>query len=208
MSAPQVLLIHGLGRTSWSLLALEAQLQRLGCVTEQFGYWAVAESFDRIVDRLRVRLQTLNQRGTYGIVAHSLGGLLTRAALKDHPIGGPQHVVMLGTPNRPPRLAPHAWKFLPFQWFTGQCGFNLTRPDFFARLPGLAVPYTIVAGTSGPRGPWSPFGEDINDGIVALEETRLSAMDQLVPLPVEHTFMMNDPQVQTIVFKALGLASE
>ena len=42
---------------------------------------AFAESFDRIVERLRVRLQELSSQGNYGIVAHSLGGLLTRAAL-------------------------------------------------------------------------------------------------------------------------------
>jgi hypothetical protein len=53
----KILLIHGLSRTSLSLLSLERYLQRSGWATEQFSYLAVSETFDRIVERLRVRLQ-------------------------------------------------------------------------------------------------------------------------------------------------------
>lgn len=200
-----VLLIHGLARSPQSLRGLEWHLKQAGAVTEQFGYMAFAETYDRIVERLKIKLQALSQQGPYAIVAHSLGGLLTRSALGLSDIAAPAHIVMLGTPNQPPRLAAHAWRFPPFQWISGQCGFNLTCSAFFAEMPGLHSPYTIVAGTLGPRGPLSPFGEEINDGIVALCETRLSTTDLIVQLPVMHTFMMNDRQVQTTVIQALDL---
>ena len=201
----KILLIHGLSRTPLSLFGLEWYLQQEGWTTEQFGYMAFTETFDRIVERLRVRLQTLASQGNYGIVAHSLGGLLTRAALGLDSLPLPQHIVMLGTPNQPPRLAPHAWRLPPFRWWTGQCGLNLTDPDFFASLPGIESPYTIVAGTGGPRGFWSPFGDELNDGIVALEETRLYHQDPIVQLPVMHTFMMNNSKVQKTVLQAFQL---
>ena len=201
----KILLIHGLSRTPLSLLSLEWHLQQRGQATEQFSYLAVAETFDRIVERLRVRLQALASQGSYGIIAHSLGGLLTRAALGLEPIKLPQHIVMLGTPNQLPRLAPHAWRVPLFRWWTGQCGLNLADPDFFASLPKIESNYTIVAGTGGLRGFWSPFGDELNDGIVALNETRLSDRDQIVKLPVIHTFMMNDSRVQKAVVQALGL---
>ena len=201
----KILLIHGLSRTPLSLLGLEWHLQQRGQATEQFSYLAVAETFDRIVERLRVRLQVLGSQGSYGIIAHSLGGLLTRAALGLEPIKLPQHIVMLGTPNQLPRLAPHAWRVPLFRWWTGQCGLNLTDPDFFASLPTITANYTIVAGTGGLRGLWSPFGDELNDGIVALKETRLSDRDHIVQLPVIHTFMMNDSRVQKAVVQALGL---
>lgn len=201
----KILLIHGLSRTPLSLLGLEWYLQQTRITTEQFGYLAVTQTFDRIVQRLRVRLETIASEGSYGIVAHSLGGLLTRAALGLGSIKLPQHIVMLGTPNQPPRLATHAWRLLPFRWWTGQCGFNLTSPDFFASLPGIESPYTIVAGTGGPRGFWSPFGDELNDGIVALNETRFSPDDSIIQLPVMHTFMMNDSCVQKSVLQALGI---
>ncbi len=201
----KILLIHGLSRTPLSLLGLEWHLQQKGQATEQFSYLAVAETFDRIVERLRVRFQALGSQGSYGIIAHSLGGLLTRAALGLEPIKLPQHIVMLGTPNKLPRLAPHAWRVPLFRWWTGQCGLNLADPDFFASLPKIESNYTIVAGTGGLRGSWSPFGNELNDGIVALNETRLSDRDQIVQLPVMHTFMMNDSRVQKTVVQALGL---
>jgi hypothetical protein len=200
----KILLIHGLSRTSLSLLSLEWYLQQSGWVTEQFSYLAVSETFDCIVERLRVRLQILASQGAYSIVAHSLGGLLTRAALGLSSLEMPRHIVMLGTPNQLPRLALHAWRLAPFRWWTGQCGLNLTNPDFFTSLPRIESPYTIVAGTGGLRGFWSPFGDELNDGIVALNETRLSHQDQIIQLPVFHTFMMNDSIVQKTVKKAFS----
>lgn len=166
--------------------------------------WPVAETFDRIVERLRTSLHSLSSQGSYGIVAHSLGGLLTRAALGVSSIELPQHIVMLGTPNQPPRLATHAWRLPPFRWWTGQCGLNLTNPDFFVSLPSIESTYTIVAGTGGLTGFFSPFGDELNDGIVALSETRLSDQEHIVQLPVLHTFMMNDSRVQKAVGQAFS----
>ena len=201
----KILLIHGLSRTPLSLLSLDWYLQKIpGWTTEHFSYMAFAESFDRIVERLRVRIEELAQQGTYGIVAHSLGGLLTRAALALDSLQKPQHIIMLGTPNQPPRLAAHAWQLPPFRWWTGQCGLNLASPDFFDSLAKIESPYTIIAGIGGPRGLLSPFGDELNDGIVALNETRLSAQDRIVQLPVMHTFMMNDSQVQQMVMEAFN----
>jgi hypothetical protein len=201
----KVLLIHGLSRTSLSLFSLEWRLRQVGYETEQFGYTAFLESYPRIVQRLRIRLQALSSQGSYGIVAHSLGGLLTRSALGSVTFPLPKQVVMLGTPNRLPRLALLAWQLAPFQWLTGQCGLNLASPNFFAQLPLLQSPYKIIAGTQGFRGFGSPFGFEVNDGIVALRETRLSESDRLLELPVNHTFMMNDRAVKETVVRALGL---
>jgi hypothetical protein len=199
-----ILLIHGLARTSLSLAFLERRLRQAGHHTETFSYVAFAEDFDAIVQRLNHTLQSLAHRGPYGVVGHSLGGVLTRAALGlGQVVELPRQVVMLGTPNQPPRLAPLAWNLLPFQWFTGQCGRNLTCGQFYASLPILQSPYTIIAGTGGPTGSLSPFGEDINDGIVALSETYMTPQDTIVQVPAWHTFMMNHPQVQEIVLNAL-----
>lgn len=199
----KVLLIHGLGRTSLSLLALEWRLKQVGLATEQFSYAAFLESYTQIVERLQRRLREIGSRGTYGVVAHSLGGLLTRSALADADFRHPKRIVMLGTPNRPPRLAAIAWKFPPFQYFSGQSGFNLSNPHFFDRLPTLKSPYTIIAGTRGLQGAWSPFGFEANDGIVAVNETRLLESDRPLELPVTHTFMMNNPTVQETVIRDL-----
>ncbi|MGK7954375.1 MAG: hypothetical protein AB4063_03790 [Crocosphaera sp.] len=38
-------------------------------------------------------------------------------------------------------------------------------------------------------------GNELNDGIVAVSETLLSDFDNIIQLPVWHTFMMNDSRV-------------
>jgi hypothetical protein len=65
------------------------------------------------------------------------------------------------------------------------------------------VPYTIIAGNAGPRGRRSPFQGDVNDWLVAVEETKVVPGDRPIVLPVGHTFMMNDRQVQLAVRQAL-----
>lgn len=198
----QVVLIHGLGRSPLSLFSLERRLQQAGYKTQTFGYAAFAESYGQIVDRFCNCLETVGQLGAYSIVAHSLGGVLTRSALS-HLDRLPEQVVMMGTPNQPPRLAAIAGHVPLFRWFTGQCGSNLNSPEFYKYLPQLSSPYTIIAGTAGPTGLLSPFGVEVNDGIVALQETYITPQDKIVEFPVFHTFMMNDPRVQYRVFQAI-----
>jgi hypothetical protein len=200
----KILLIHGLGHTSLSLLSLEWRLRQVGWGTEQFSYIAFLETYSQIVERLRQRLQEIAARDSYSIVAHSLGGLLIRSALEEAKFSLPEHVVMLGTPNRLPRLAALAWQLAPFQWFTGQCGFHLASPKFFTQLPPLQSAYTIIAGTEGPTGFWSPFGFEVNDGIVALSETIILDSDRPLKLPVNHTFMMNVLTVQEAIIQTLS----
>ncbi|MEM9136025.1 MAG: alpha/beta fold hydrolase [Cyanobacteria bacterium P01_F01_bin.42] len=198
----KILLVHGLGRSPLSMWGLASALQKSGFETELFGYAAFAESYRQITQRLRDRCFQLSAQGTYGIVAHSLGGVLTRSALAQV-AQIPQHVVMLGTPNQPPRLAQIAWKMWPFRWFSGTCGASLVSQNFYHALPQLLMPYTIIAGTSGPTGRLSPFGLDINDGLVAVNETKIVDADRPIKFPGIHGFMMNNPSVQARIAEAL-----
>ena len=91
----KILLIHGLGRTSGSMYGLANALQVAGHTTELFSYVSLLEPFDEIVKRLRDRFQLLAAAGPYGAVTHSLGGVLTRAALAKADFSPPIQVVML-----------------------------------------------------------------------------------------------------------------
>lgn len=203
-----LLLVHGLGRTTLSLAGLARALRRAGHTTETFGYVGALESFPRIRDRLRARLERIAASGRrYGVLGHSLGGVLLRAALPGvQP--PPQHLVMLATPNRPPRLAHRFRGFVPFRLATGDPGRRLGDPHFFADLPPPPVPYTIIAGTAGSRGRLSPFGSEPNDWIVSVGETLVFDADRPVLVPVGHTFMMAGRAVRAAVLRAFGPAAE
>ena len=196
--------MHGLGRTPVSCFRLGRSLRRWGCEVESFPYAAFAQPYEVIVQRLVVRLETVAGRGDYAVVGHSLGGVLLREALARMYGPPPSRLVMIGTPNRPPRAARIAAGFPPFRWLTGECGVCLASPTFYDALPRPTVPYTLIAGTRGLRGRWSPFGEP-NDGLVAVSEARIAEEDEVLTFPVAHTFMMNDPAVQGAVGMALGL---
>jgi alpha/beta hydrolase family protein len=199
----QLLLVHGMGRTPLSLGSLTRFLRREGHRVERLGYVAAIEGFDRIRRRVRTRLERMAQTGkAYAVIGHSLGGLALRAAL-DGLEPAPAHVIMLATPHRPPRLARQLHRFWPYRLICGECGQLLAREDFFQQLPPLSVPYTIIAGNTGPRGHRSPFGQDPNDWIVAVEETKVMPADTPTVLPVAHTFMMNNRQVQAAIRRAL-----
>lgn len=200
----QVLLLHGMGRTALSMLRLGRQLRREGYTVNRLGYVTAVEPFARIVLRVQERFARAAAGGPYVVVGHSLGGLLARAALGRRPSSftWPAHLIMLGTPNRPPRQARRYGRLLAYRWINGECGQLLTQDEFFARLPPLSIPYTIVAGTRGLPGR-SVFGDEPNDGLVAVSETLVSASDTPITVAARHTFIMNDRRVRVAILNVL-----
>jgi hypothetical protein len=201
-----VLLARGLGRTSLSLAGLARSLRKAGHATESFRYVAAIESSGSISARLQSRLRIIAALGQpYAVLGHSLGGLLLRHAITEleRP---PFHLIMLGTPNRPPRLAQRVNRVWPFRLATGEPGRRLADPEFFRALPIPVIPYTIIAGTGGPRGRFSPFGSEPNDWLVAVSETLIMGTDRPLQFPVSHTFMMLSGAVRAEVRRILGEA--
>lgn len=205
----RVLLIHGVARTPLSVLGLARDLRRAGHRSEVIAYIGAFESYRNIVSRVRRRLQAA--AGTaepYAAIGHSLGGLILRTALADWPaeLPLPRCVVMLGTPNQPPRLARRFQHWKLYRWVNGESGQLLAQPEFFAGLPVLTVPLTVIAGTRGWLPALSLFGLEPNDGVVAVAETHVSAHARVVQLPVSHTFMMNNREVRALVREVLARA--
>ncbi|HEY1015894.1 MAG TPA: alpha/beta fold hydrolase [Herpetosiphonaceae bacterium] len=185
-----VVLLHGQGRTPLSMALLGRRLRLSGHAVQSFGYAVFAESFDRIAGRLVELADARPASRPYVIVGHSLGGIITRAALP-RLARPPAHLVMLGPPNQPPLLARKLRDNPAYRLLTADCGARLASPDFYRDLPLPTVPTTIIAGTAGPRGRWSPFGDQINDGVVALDETRLTPEFPVITVPALHTWIMN-----------------
>jgi hypothetical protein len=198
--------VHGLWRTPASFLLLVRRLRQWGYCPHQFGYAAVAQRYEAIVERLVQRIDALSTMGPYAVIGHSLGGVLLRSALARLAGPPPRHLIMLGTPNRSPRLARALAVYWAYRRLMGECGVNLSSLPFYATLPVPSTPYTIIAGTAGLRGRWSPFGHEENDGIVAVAETPINDDDPLILVPATHTFMMNNPRTQEAIRQVLSVA--
>lgn len=179
---------------------LAGVVRRAGLSTHFFAYSPTFESLGRIVRRLVRAIHCIQPEF---LIVHSLGGLVSRLALAEVGRHEVRHLVMLGTPNRPPRLAAYFWKWLPFRWLFGSCGRFLAHPTEYTRLPLPTIPCTVVAGTAGPVGKFSPFGNDPNDGVVSVSETELPVADAHL-VPAWHTWMMAHPQVHAVVAAILN----
>ena len=206
MPRTQALLVHGLWRTPICMLGLGRRLRADGVEVRQFAYVSVAESYERIVQRLAAQLAPLAALPPYAVVGYSLGGILLRAALARVEGTPPVHLVMLGTPNRAPLLARRLAVYAPFDWALGESGSKLAQEAFFRDLPLPGCPYTIIAGTRGPRGRLSPFHDAVNDGIVAVDETRIHPDDPVTMVPVTHAFLPNASAVKAEVSRVLARA--
>lgn len=193
---PDILLVHGMGRTPVSMFRLARRLRRPGRTIGWFVYSVTFERYDAIVRRLVSQLARSTGRPLI-LVAHSLGGLLLRDALRRVPGLDVRQLVMLGTPQRPPRLALRWAKRLWYRALFRDSGQRLADPVYFAQLPLLIVPYTIVVGNRTPR--WAPLGSVAGDGIVAIDETAITPTDQVVIIDSVHTFLMHRAEVATLI---------
>lgn len=193
---PSALIVHGMADSPLMMLPLAGAVRRAGVRTNFFQYFVGWESLTTIVGRLK---RTLLERRPEYLIAHSLGGILTRLALAELPPWGVRHLLMLGTPNRPPRLARMFGRFRPYRWVFGTCGRFLADPDGYARLPAIPVPFTVVAGTFGPVGRFSPFGHDPNDGVVSVCETKADDDHEPIRVAAWHTLLMAHPRVHRLL---------
>jgi pimeloyl-ACP methyl ester carboxylesterase len=195
----RAILIHGMGRTPAAMLVLAARLRMAGIRPSLFGYIAAFERWDVCAKRLEKFIEKKAGADAFIVVGHSLGTVLARAALPKL-ARKPLALFLLAPPTQ---ASIAARKFAPlrmFRLFTGEMGQLLASKQFMDALPVPDVPTKIYAGTGGPRGRWSPFGEAPNDGLLAVPETMLPSIP-IQTIPAIHSFIMNQKIVAQDIVK-------
>lgn len=183
----RVVLIHGLWMPRLSMHWLARRLRAEGFVPELFGYATIAGGPAAAVPRLAQRLRA----GPAHVLAHSLGGLVTLAALQRYPDLPVERVVCLGSPlcgsAAAARLAGHAWS-APYLGRSAR----LLRKGRRSWSGPAAV--GMIAGNM-PLGLGRYFGrfDGANDGTVAVEETRLAGLADHVVIATSHTGLLLSP---------------
>ena len=185
------LLIHGQGRTTNAMRLLGVRLHWRGYQVRYFRYYTRREKFAQIVKRLIETIKSLPQEQPYVLIGHSMGGLLARASLPELADHAPVHLILLASPNRPPRLVPWAAHNPIYRFLTYDCGQRVANAEFYRSLPKPVIPTTIIAGTGGPRGKWFPLGLEPNDSVLTVQETLLGGETEVIQVPAMHTFIMN-----------------
>ena len=186
------ILIHGMGRTRASLLLLARRLRRHGLQPHVFGY-RTRGAFETAVTHLTRTITTTTQGQPFILIGHSLGTVIIRAALPQLTVQ-PAACFFLAPPST---VCKAARTFSPnplFRAATREMGNLLATEHFMASLPVPTVPVTIYAGTAGPHGRFSPFGNELNDGLLTLSEVALGTFP-VVQVPTLHPFIMHSPFV-------------
>jgi pimeloyl-ACP methyl ester carboxylesterase len=188
-----VVLLHGLWRSDRSMCALEARLARAGFRVHNLRYPSTAESPEGLVANLDRQITECCARAPrLHFVTHSLGGILARAYLAEHPLPNLGRVVMLAPPNRGSKLADVARESEALRAVLGPTGALLgTGPASLPnRLPPPSFVFGVIAGTrsANPVSALVLAGE--NDGTVSVESTKLPGMADFVTVPSTHTLIV------------------
>jgi pimeloyl-ACP methyl ester carboxylesterase len=187
-----VVLVHGLGRTKLSMLSLEWALEEAGYDVLNWGYSSVTlrmpELGAELAERVRQELAATPGRRVHW-VGHSMGGILIRWALVNHPKLRGGRVVMLAPPNQGSASADRYAN--AFGWLLRPLPDLRTDSASAVRRLGSAggVEIGVIAGAS--------------DGKVSVAETRLPGAADHIVIPGWHTFLMAQPAVQRQVVQFL-----
>ena len=201
----QILFVHGMGRTPLSGAQQLFYLHKNGYSINTFGYSAAFADFDSIRNKLGRKITQIAAQGEYVLIGHSLGGVLLRSALNNLPKTSrcPQHVFLLGSPVSASRMAKKMSENKLFRILTGDCGQLLSDSERMAKIPGLSVPNTSIVGIKGVNGKYSPFLDELNDGVVAVSEVAADWVGQEIRVPVVHTFLPSSALVARTLLHVL-----
>ncbi len=183
------ILIHGMGRTPAAMSIWAARLLASNTRPHLFGYLVTFEKLENCIQRYKKYIEKRVTTNNFIIVGHSLGTVLTRAVLP-RLTHKPSACFFLAPPSQVCKAALNFYRYRPIRLFMSEIGQVLTDEQFIQTLPLPSVPTKIYAGVAGPRGRYSPFGEEPNDGLLTVKETLLPNVP-LQTVHALHAFIMN-----------------
>lgn len=145
---------------------------------------------------------------TIHFVTHSLGGILVRSYLSQHPVSNLGRVVMLGPPNQGSEVVDTLGSLRLFRLINGPAGSELgtetnSTPN---RLGAANFCVGIIAGDRSINWINSMMIPGRDDGKVSVERTKLEGMTDHIAIHATHPFLMRNKTSirQTIHFLRNG----
>jgi pimeloyl-ACP methyl ester carboxylesterase len=186
-----VVLLHGIARTSVSLTRLERALRANGFATLNIDYASRRKPIAGLADDIHPEVARFAEReAPLHFVAHSMGGLVTRAYIAKYRPDRLAGVVMLGTPNGGSEVADLLSGYRLYNAFYGPAGLELTttstsRPD---ALPAVDYPVGVIAGNRfiDPVAGLLVLPKP-NDGRVSVQSAMVAGMADHIVVKASHT---------------------
>jgi triacylglycerol lipase len=207
----EVILLHGLCRTSRSMVKMENALTEAGYKVRNVDYPSRIASIQKLADdAIGKAVADCENDGPAKInfVTHSLGGILVRSYLARNSISNLGRVVMLAPPNQGSEVVDKLGSFFLFKWLNGPAGSELgtdknSTPN---KLGPANFPVGIIAGDRSINWINSLLIPGRDDGKVSVERTKLAGMGDHIVIHATHPFIMKNREAvrQTIQFLRTG----
>lgn len=204
-----VVLLHGLARSSRSMLPMERYLRSEGFQVANIHYPSTRFPVEILApEGVERGLAQLPPEGPVHFVTHSMGGILLRWYVRHRGLDRLGRVVMLGPPNRGSEVVDKLRSWPPYRWLNGPAGQQLGTDEdsLTSRLGPATFSLGVIAGDRSINPLLSLMLPGPNDGKVTVERTRLEGMADHLTLHVTHPLMMRCPTVlnQTAHFLRRG----
>lgn len=192
-----VVLLHGLGRSQWSMVRMAWALEDEGYRVVNLGYPSRDYTVGTLADTLAAELERCCAAADpLHFVTHSLGGILVRAWAHET---RPEHlgrVVMLSPPNQGSGVVDRLPDRL-LRLVLGPAAVQLGTDSSSVpvRLPPVDFELGIITGDASlnPLFSWWLPGQD--DGLVPVASARVEGADDFLVVPYSHTFIMQRSRV-------------
>jgi pimeloyl-ACP methyl ester carboxylesterase len=182
-----VVLLHGMGRTGFSMSSMATALEERGYNVINWSYSSLCCSIAELGEQLADDLDALDgpRPERLHFVGHSLGGIIIRWLLHNRPPPEQGRVVMLASPNQGSQLADQyvdwaGWLLEPIDELTTD---DASTARNLAPIQGRQV--GTIAGEL--------------DGKVTPTEARMATETDHAVVPAYHSFIMNRSDVQHMV---------
>ena len=195
-----VILLHGMGRTQYSMSLIEEALLAKGYAVWNESYPSLSEKVSELAGpavQSGLEYCAENNADTIDFVTHSLGGIVIRYYLQDHQIDNLGRIVMLAPPNKGSEVSDQMKDDFLYSTFMGPAAQELGTDE--NSLPSQLKPVQgeigIIAGEKDGE-PWFlPEIPGKDDGKVAVESTKLPEMKDFLLVKSGHTFIMQNEAV-------------
>lgn len=207
-----VVLLHGLGRTTFSMYALARDFRAAGFVVVNQPYPSRTQSLPELSNFVAIAIRKCTNvapNTTINFVTHSMGAIVLRQyfanTARPSLIGGSVfgRAVLLGPPNHGSEIV-DAWGT---RWWyrlaLGPAGAALSTAKNAAPklLPSLPFAFAVIAGNSAGRNWLLPQVSAPSDGKVSVASAGLAGMQAMKLVAVSHTWLPSNVVVRSSVLK-------
>ncbi len=206
-----VILLHGLGRSSRSMTKLEKNLSEQGYRVLNVNYLSTEHPIEYLADEmLNSIIQEWDKKAGSKLhfVTHSMGGIIVRYYLKQHKLPRLGRVVMLSPPNQGSELVDQLKGNFIFDKSRGPAAGQLGTDKNSLALSLGPVDFEpgVIAGSRSMNPFYSSILPGPDDGVVAVERTKVEGMADFLVVPYSHRSIMKKKEViaQVVYFLEHG----